>query len=190
MSEKKKIKLDKIIAISGEPGLYKIISSSKAHVIVENLVTKQRTSISALTRISNLADISMYVQDGEKPLAEIYYTLFEKTNNGPAISHKADDKEIIKEFESILPDYDKERVYVSNMRKFFNWYNILQQTGNLQVAEDEKTSEAVDKKQEIKSDEPKTVKKSTSKTKNTEAVKTKSGGGAPKKTTTVRKTGG
>lgn len=198
MSENKKINLDKIISISGEPGLYRIISSSKSHVIVENLITKQRTSISALTRISSLAEISMYVQDGEKPLSEIFYTLYEKTNNGPAISHKADDKDIIKEFESILPDYDKDRVYVSNMRKFFNWYNILHQSGNLAVeAVEEKENKTVEQADGIEKNEKKTenkekksVKKNTVKTtKSSDTVKGKSEG-APKKTTKARKTGG
>jgi hypothetical protein len=198
MSENKRINLDKIISISGEPGLYRIISSSKSHVIVENLITKQRTSISALTRISSLAEISMYVQDGEKPLSEIFYALYEKTNNGQAISHKADDKDIIKEFESILPDYDKERVYVSNMRKFFNWYNILQQSGSLVVEAEEKenkTEEQADsteeKEKKTENKEKKSLKKSTAKTKkSTDTAKTKPAGGAPKKTTTVRKSGG
>lgn len=197
MSENKKINLDKIISISGEPGLYRIISSSKSHVIVENLITKQRTSISALTRISSLAEISMYVQDGEKPLSEIFYTLYEKTNNGPAMSHKADDKDIIKEFESILPDYDKDRVYVSNMRKFFNWYNILHQSGNLVVEAEEKENKTEDqadgaekKEKKTENKEKKSTKKSTAKTtKSSDSVKVKSEG-APKKTTKVRKTGG
>jgi hypothetical protein len=198
MSENKRINLDKIISISGEPGLYRIISSSKSHVIVENLITKQRTSISALTRISSLAEISMYVRDGEKPLSEIFYTLYEKTNNGQAISHKADDKDIIKEFESILPDYDKDRVYVSNMRKFFNWYNILQQSGSLVVESEEKenkTEEEADstEEKEMKSQnkEKKSGNKNAAKTKKSSGTaKAKPAGGAPKKTTTVRKSGG
>jgi hypothetical protein len=189
----KKINLEKIIAITGEPGLYRVISTSKNHFIVENILTGQRTSVSALSRISHLNEIAMYVQDGEKPLSEIFYTLYEKTNGGPAVSHKASDEEIKKSFEEILPDYDKEKVYISNMRKFFSWYNILQQSGNLKVVEAEENK---DQESEIASTvlAGENEKKSSSPKKNSvkeKTVKTNSSTSKNpvRKTTQVRKSG-
>lgn len=181
----KKINLEKIIAITGEPGLYRLISSSKNHFIVENILTGQRSSISAFSRISQLNEIAMYVREGEKPLSEIFYTLFEKTSGGPAISHKASDEEIKKSFEEILPDYDREKVYVSNMRKFFSWYNILQQSGNLKIVEAEENK---DQENEVTNtvSAGENEKKSTSPKKNSvkeKTVKTKS----PKSKNPVRK---
>lgn len=196
MSQNKKIDLDKIVAITGEPGLFKIISSSKSHVIVENIQTGKRTSVSAFARILNLKDISMFTEDGEKPLPELFYILHENSKGEPAISHKADEKQIIETFEKILPNYDKERVYVSNMRKIFNWFNILHQSGNLKVEEEKKESEPVQPmeaeivKEPVKESRKKDAsKKSPEKTKTTK-TKTSSKSATPKKTVTVRKTGG
>ena len=139
------IDLKGIIAISGQPGLYKIIASSKNGFIVEGLADKKRLNIFSTTKVSNLAEISMFTTGEDKPIAEIMFGIFEKENGNPAVDHKAEDAAIEKYFSEILPDYDKERVYVSNMRKLFGWYNLLQSTGNLKKkeegAEDEKAPE-------------------------------------------------
>ncbi|HWY38372.1 MAG TPA: hypothetical protein VNY73_07415, partial [Bacteroidia bacterium] len=92
-----------------------------------------------------LEEISMFTTGENKPVADILKAIYEKEKGGKCVDHKADDKQIISYFESILPDYDKERVYVSNMRKLFNWYNTLQETGNLKLKEEgsEKTEEKI-----------------------------------------------
>lgn len=118
------------------PGLYKVVGQMKNGVIAESLNDKKRVPIHSHQQISSLEDISMFTTGDNKPVADIMQSIYEKEKGGKAIDHKADDKQIIAYFESVLPDYDKERVYVSNMRKLFNWYNLLQETGNLKLKEE------------------------------------------------------
>ncbi|MBC7863396.1 MAG: DUF5606 domain-containing protein [Bacteroidia bacterium] len=143
------IDLHGIISISGLPGLYKVVAQSKNGVIVESLTDKKRFPAFASHKISSLEEISMFTSGEDKPLKEIMKAIFDKENGGPCIDHKKDDKEVIAYFESVLPDYDKERVYVSNMKKLFGWYNQLQSTGNLKMEED-KTVEEKEKTTKLK----------------------------------------
>lgn len=179
------IDLTGIISISGQPGLFKIIAQSKNGIIVEGLADKKRVNIVSTTKVSTLTDISMFTTGEDKPIEEIVTSIFEKEKGGVAVDSKADDKTIEKYFSEILADYDKERVYISNMRKLFSWYNILQATGNLKKKEenaeaDEKTIAATKALEEKN--------KATHKAggKDTTNVKTSAG---VKKTTGVRKTG-
>jgi hypothetical protein len=177
------IDLTGIIAISGQPGLYKIVAQSKNGIIVENLTDKKRTNIYSTTKVSTLTDISMFTTGDDKPIEEIITSIYEKEKGGPAVDNKADDKAVEKYFAEILPDYDKDRVYVSNMRKLFSWYNILQSTDSLKVKEENKEGEDKEKaavKLEEKNAAKKSVAKDTSKTKTSAGVK---------KTAGVRKTG-
>jgi len=135
------IDLTGIIAITGQPGLYKIVAQSKNGIIVEGLTDKKRTNVYASTKVSTLSDISMFTSSDDRPLEQIMLAIFDKENGGPAVDNKADDKAVEAYFAAVVPDYDKERVYVSNMRKLFSWYNILQTTGNLKKKEEAKDSE-------------------------------------------------
>lgn len=128
--------LEGIISISGMPGLYKVVGQLKSGVIVESLTDKKRTPVYSHQQISTLEDISMFTTGDNKPVSDIMKAIYDKETGGACIDHKADEKQIVAYFEAILPDYDKERVYPSNMRKLFNWYNILQQTGNLKLKEE------------------------------------------------------
>ena len=123
----------------------------------------------------------MFTNGDDKPIEEIITAIFEKEKGGPAVDSKSDDKSIENYFSEILPDYDKERVYVSNMRKLFSWYNIMQTTGNLKEKEAEVAGE--EKVKSIKTEEKVAAKKTIAKT-----VKSKTTAGV-KKTTGVRKTG-
>ncbi len=179
------IDLTGIIAISGQSGLYKVVAQAKNGIIVESLTDKKRTSISSTAKVSSLEDISMFTTGDDKPVSEIMKSIFDKEKGGPAIDAKADDKAVAAYFESILPEYDKERVYTSNMRKLFTWYNGLQATGNLKEKEVEKTEEAAPEKKvkaaaEKKAPAKKAVAKDTAKAKTSAGVK---------KTAGVRKTG-
>lgn len=176
------IDLTGIIAISGQPGLFKIIAQSKNGIIVEGLADKKRVNVYASTKVSTLSDISMFTTGEDKPIEEIMFSVFEKENGGAAIDGKADDKAIEKYFGEILPDYDKERVYVSNMRKLFSWYNALQVSGNLKKKEENAENE--EKTKAVKTETKVAAKKTTAK----DAVKTKTSAGV-KKTAGVRKTG-
>lgn len=177
------IDLTGIISISGQPGLFKIIAQSKNGIIIEGLADKKRSNIYSTTKVSTLADIGMYTTGEDKPIEEIITAVFEKEKGGPCVNAKADDKEISAYFAQILPEYDKERVYVSNMRKLFNWYTILQTTGNLKEKDTNNDSEENKalKAAEEKSKTAKTNVKDTGKN-----VKTSAG---VKKTAGVRKTG-
>lgn len=177
------IDLTGIISISGQPGLFKIVAQSKNGIIVEGLSDKKRVNVYASTKVSTLSDISMFTTGDDKPIEEIMTTIFEKEKGGPAVDHKADDKAVEKYFGEILPDYDKDRVYVSNIRKLLNWYNALQVSGNLKEKEEKKEGEEKTKAvkaTEAKAAAKKTVKKETTKAKTSAGVK---------KTTGVRKTG-
>lgn len=176
------IDLTGFISITGQAGLFKIIAQSKNGIIVEGLADKKRTNVTAATKVSTLTDISMFTTGDDKPLNEIVTAIFEKEKGGPAIDNKADDKAVTEYFAQILPDYDKDRVYVSNMRKLFGWYNALQSTGNLKTEEENK--DAKDKAKNIKLNDDAGAKHGVNKDGgNVKAV------AGVKKTSGVRKTG-
>jgi hypothetical protein len=138
-----------IISISGKPGLYKVIAQAKNSVIVESLEDKKRIPAYATDRISALEDISIYTYGEDKPLKDIYADIYKKENGGAALSHKEDLKKLTAYLEEILPDYDQERVYSSDIKKIFQWYNLLHKSGNLKVVEEAK-EEAKEEKAEKK----------------------------------------
>jgi len=177
--------LSGIISINGMAGLFKVVASSKNGVIVESLTEKKRFPVFGSSKISALEDISMFAESGDKPISEIMKSIFDKEKGGKALDHKADDKAIEAYFSEILADYDKERVYVSNMRKLFNWYNLLHETDNLKVAETAEETEG--KKPKLTAEEKKKVAAASAGAKKDNAkVKTSAGN---RKTTGVRKAG-
>jgi hypothetical protein len=177
------IDLKGIISISGQPGLFKIVAQSKNGIIVEGLSDKKRVNVYASTKVSTLSDISMFTTGDDKPIADIMKAIYDKTSGGAAIDAKSsDDKTIAAYFGEVLPDYDKDRVYVSNMRKLFGWYNNLQATGNLKLVE-----ESAETTEETKVS-AKPEKAATKKTTSRDTTKTKTSAGV-KKTAGVRKTG-
>ncbi len=117
--------LKEILAVSGKSGLYKIISQTKNGVIVESLLDKKRMPIYATDKISNLEEISIYTDDKEKPLKEIFKSIFDKENGGAAPDPKSDEAKMKTYFGEILPDYDRDRVYTSDIKKVYSWYNLL-----------------------------------------------------------------
>lgn len=177
------IDLTGIIAISGQAGLFKVIAQSKNGIIVEALADKKRTTISSTSKVSSLEDISMFTTGDDKPVSEIMKSIFDKEKGGVAVDAKSDDKTITTYFASILPEYDKDRVYVSNMRKLFSWYNILQTTGNLKERSEEKAEDSTEKKITAPA-----IQKATAKKASMNEPKAKTSAGV-KKTAGVRKTG-
>lgn len=138
--------LEKILSISGKPGLYKIISQSKKSIIVESLTDKKRFSVNALNSVSSLGDIAIYTYDEEVPLKEVLKNIFKKENGGEALDPNTDKKQLLDYFREVLPEYDEERVYASNFKKIAKWYNILITSGfdfsDTDKVEDEKNDEA------------------------------------------------
>lgn len=121
--------LTKIISISGKPGLFKLISQAKGGFIVEDLDKGKKTSISAQNNVSLLENVAIYGVSEEFPLKEVFTRIYDKENGGAAISHKESGASLRKYIEEILPEYDESRVYDSDLKKLFQWYNILQSKG-------------------------------------------------------------
>ncbi len=142
--------LKDILAISGQPGLCKLVSNTKNGIIVENLETGKRMPAYATAKVSALEDIAIYTEDGEdKPLAEVLKNIRDKESGAQAISHKSSSEELKKYFEEVMPDYDKDRVYVSDIKKVIQWYNILQKLNMLDILdEEEKDSSKEEAKEE------------------------------------------
>lgn len=141
----KNMDLSKIMSVSGKSGLFLSIGQTKNGLIVESLVDKKRFPVYVSDKVSSLADISVFTNDKDIPLKEIFKKISEKENMQTCIDSKSDDKKIKTYFEEILPDYDKERVYVSDMRKMLSWYNLLQSLKMLSF-EEEKNEEVKEEK--------------------------------------------
>lgn len=149
--------LSGIIAISGRPGLFKVIAQGKNNVIVESLVDRKRFPAYSSDRISALDDISIYTYEEEKPLKEIFKSIYEKENGIETISHKETDIKLVNYLLEVLPNYDQERVYVSDIKKIFQWYNLLHKSGELKVEAAKKEEENPDV---VSKEKPKAAKKS------------------------------
>ena len=131
-----------IIAISGKPGLYKVIAQGKNSIIVESLVDNKRIPAYASDRISALDDISIYTYDEDAPLRDLLTAMYKKQDGKEAPSHKEDLSVLQAYIIEILPNYDQERVYPSDIKKMFQWYNLLLKSGNLKLEEAEKEEKA------------------------------------------------
>jgi len=123
-----------ILAISGQPGLYKLVTEAKNSIIVESLLNGKRMPAYSTSKISALADISVFTETGEIQLKELFKLIQE---SGKTVESKASSNEIKSFFEEILPEYDKDRVYVSDMKKIFQWYQLLTDQNLLIETEEE-----------------------------------------------------
>ena len=128
------MKLTGIIAISGKPGLYTVVAQGKSNVIVQSIETGRKMPAFATDRISALEDISIYTIEGDELLSEIYTKIYAKQNGEVALDHKSDMKELKGYFSEILPDYDEDRVRDADIKKIFQWYNLLHKGGLSKVA--------------------------------------------------------
>jgi hypothetical protein len=117
--------LKDILAISGEPGLFKFIAQGKNAIIVEHLETKKRSSAHGSAKVSSLEDIAIFTEKEDLPLGKVFDMIYEKVNGGPAIDPKTDPLKLKAWFEEILPDYSRDKVYMSDIKKVAQWYNIL-----------------------------------------------------------------
>jgi hypothetical protein len=121
--------LTKILAISGKPGLYELKVQTRKGFVAESLIDGKKITVNLKSNVSLLSEISIYTYEGEKPLTEVMQQIAVKENKGQAISHKEDNATLSAYFKQILPDYDEERVYPSDIKKVLNWYNTLQAKG-------------------------------------------------------------
>jgi len=118
--------LKDILSISGQSGLYRLLSRTKNSIIVESLIDGNRIPVYAATHISALEDIAIYTTNGELKLADLFVTIFD---NKTEVDAKVSDKLLKETFEKILPDYDDKKVYISHIKKVYTWYNILIEKG-------------------------------------------------------------
>lgn len=121
--------LDKILAIAGKPGLFALKIQTRTGFVAESLIDGKKITVGLKSNVSLLSEISVYTYTEERPLTEIMRTIAMKEDNGPAISHKEENSKLTAYFLEVLPDYDQERVYPSDIKKILNWYNMLQAKG-------------------------------------------------------------
>ena len=138
-----KTDLSKILAISGQSGLYLYVSQARNGAIVEALADKKRTSIGMTNKITSLADISIYTDDEEVPLWQVLENVKAKCEGAAcAVDHKkASNEELADFFAEVLPNYDRDRVYMTHVRKLIQWYNILVAAGITDFAPEEDETE-------------------------------------------------
>lgn len=159
------MKLDKILAIAGKPGLFELKIQTRSGFVAESLLDGKKITVGMRSNVSLLSEISMYTYSEEKPLVEIMRAIAVKENEGAAISHKEDNSKLIAYFKEILPDYDEDRVYASDIKKLLNWYNILQAKGMVSKEEPKVENAESIKEQVVEEVKAKkaTAKKSTKK---------------------------
>lgn len=149
-----------IISISGRPGLHKVLAQNKNNVIVESLIDGKKFPAYASDRISSLDDISVYTTDDDLPLKEVLNKVLEKEEGKACMSHKEDFTKLQNYLVGIIPNLDLDRVYPSDIKKIFQWYNLLLSNGIISLA---KTDSAVEEEKEDTSS--KKVSKTTPKSK-------------------------
>ncbi|WP_396141194.1 DUF5606 domain-containing protein [Flavobacterium sp.] len=156
--------VEKILAIAGKPGLFELKLQTRSGFLAESLLDGKKITVGLSSNVSLLSEISMYTYTEEKPLVEIMRAIAIKENEGStAVSHKEDNAKLIAYFQEILPDYDADRVYASDIKKVLNWYNILQAKG--MVSKEEPKVENADAIKEQVVEEVNAKKQVTPKTK-------------------------
>ena len=138
--------LKTILSISGKPGLFKLISQAKNMLIVESLQTGKRQPAYAHEKIISLGDIAIFTDEEDVPLSEVLNAIKEKENGAKVILDikKADNETLRAYLAEVLPNFDRERVYPTDIKKLISWYNLLVETGNTDFVEEEKTQKDAD----------------------------------------------
>lgn len=180
--------LSKIIAISGYPGLFKVVAQAHNGIIVESLIDKKRMQAFSTYKISALEDISIFTSGDDVPLKDVLKKIHDKEQGQTSTDAKAGNEDLKAYMLGILPEYDKERVHVSDIKKLITWYNLLEKNGLLIITDEEKVEEQTEKTSEEKPKVKKAVAKTAAKAKPDNASAKANTKGA-RKTVTVRKTG-
>jgi hypothetical protein len=134
--------LEKILTISGKPGLYQLQNQTRSGFLATSLVDGKKISVSAKQNVSILSEIAIYTLTEELPLSEVFTKISKKENGGEAISHKSTRDKLEEYFFEILPDYDEDKVYPSDIKKVIQWYNLLTKNGITNFAKE--TTEATE----------------------------------------------
>ncbi len=131
-----------VLSVSGKPGLFKLIAHQKSGVVVESLLDGKRTAISANANVSSLGDIAIYTYEEEVPLRDVFKAMAEVTEGNEALSHKSSKDDLEDFFGEVLPKFDQERVYASDIKKVVQWFNILVKNDLLSILEEEVSEDA------------------------------------------------
>ena len=134
---------ERVLTISGKPGLYRLLSSGRNMIIVEAIdSTKKRVPVHNTDKVVMLDDIAIYTDTEEVPLREVFAKIYEKENGVLPLDLKmATPEELVEYFEGVMPDYDRERVYLTHIKKMYSWYNILVANGVVDFKEEELVEE-------------------------------------------------
>jgi hypothetical protein len=139
--------IEKILSISGKPGLYELKLQTRTGFVAESLIDGKKVTVGLRSNVSLLSEISVYTYDGEIRLSEVFRAIATKEDNGASLSHKEDNAKLESYFREVLPEFDEDRVYASDIKKILNWYNMLQAKGL--VSKDEPVAAA----EEVKTEE-------------------------------------
>lgn len=119
------MEFDKILSISGKPGLYELKTQTRSGILAQSLIDGKKIQVNLRNNISILSEISIFTYSGEESLLDVFKTIYKKTEGKQSIDHKSSKKILEKYFREILPEYDEDRVYQSDIKKVIQWYNIL-----------------------------------------------------------------
>ena len=182
--------LEKILSIAGKPGLYQLKTQTRNGFVAQSLLDGKKITVGTRHNVSLLSEIAIYTLTEEVPLREVFQKISEKESGGAALSHKASKDELEEYFFEVLPDYDEDHVYASDIKKVIQWYNLLHKSGITDFSETEtdapqekEASEATASKEPKKKTAPKAAKPKTDAPKASSAKK----GGAAKNTSARKK---
>ena len=139
--------LEKILSISGKPGLYRLKTQTRSGFVAESLIDGRKISVGARDNVSLLSEIAVYTLTEEVPLRTVFSKISEKENGGPTINHKVPKVELEEFFFEVMPDYDEDRVYPSDIKKIVQWYNLLQKNGITDFTESDTAAAAAEEEE-------------------------------------------
>ncbi len=140
--------LKTILSVSGKPGLYKMVSNGKNMIIVESLADNKKVPVYARDKVVSLGDISIYTDTDEVPLANVLKSIKEKENAQACSAAKnAKPEDLKKFFAEVLPNFDRERVYPTDIKKIIGWYNLLL-AANIDFEQDNPAETATEEKEQ------------------------------------------
>lgn len=140
--------LKEIVSIAGQPGLFKYVAQSSHGIIIESLQDGRRSSVGGNQRVSSLGEIALFTEADDLPLVQVFYRMAQKCDYKETISHKSDPSELKAFFEAVIPEFDRDNVKASDMKKIVSWYNLLANSGLLPTDADMKSAEASDVSEE------------------------------------------
>ncbi|WP_298524684.1 DUF5606 domain-containing protein [uncultured Christiangramia sp.] len=139
--------LDKILAISGKPGLYELTAQTRGGFVAKSMLDGKKIAVNMRHNVSILSEIAIYTYTEEIPLGEVFQKINEKENGEKTINHKVSKNEMEAFFSEILPDYDEDRVYASDMKKIIQWYNLLVENGMTSFTKENKAEKNTDEEE-------------------------------------------